>query len=121
MMISLTSGRDYYRDEMYLLYECRSFSFNYTDGKINLWKSTGLYNYNSDSHMDAVSVSNNDLPSLVNNGRLSVKFDGCYFKQTILVRPNNNNVINVYVVYKIHPISRFRSDLIQFRMRYLVA
>ena len=71
--------------------------------------------------MDAVSVSNNDLPSLVNNGRLSVKFDGCYFKQTILVRPNNNNVINVYVVYKIHPISRFRSDLIQFRMRYLVA
>ena len=71
--------------------------------------------------MDAVSVSNNDVPSLVNNGRLSVKFDGCYFKQTILVRPNNNNVINVYVVYKIHPISRFRSDLIQFRMRYLVA
>ena len=24
---ALTSGRDYYRDEMYLLYECRAFSF----------------------------------------------------------------------------------------------
>ena len=41
---------------------------------------------------------------------MSVKFQGCYFKQTILVKPNNNSVINVYVVYKLDPISRFRSD-----------
>ena len=95
---------------MYMLYECRAFSFNYTSSKINQWKSTGLYNFNSDSHIDAVAVSNNDLPSLVNNGRLSVKFDGCYFKQTILVKPNDNKVINVYIVYKLYPISRFRSD-----------
>ena len=32
---ALTSGRDYYRDMMYLLYECRAFSFNYTTNKIN--------------------------------------------------------------------------------------
>ena len=107
---ALTSGRDYYRDMMYLLYECRAFSFNYTSSKINQWKSTGLHNFSSDSHIDAVAVSNNDLPSLVDNGRLSVKFDGCYFKQTILVKPNDNKVINVYIVYKLHPISRFRSD-----------
>ena len=109
---ALISGRDYYRDRdmMYLLYECRAFSFNYTSSKINQWKSTGLHNFSSDSHIDAVAVSNNDLPSLVNNGRLSVKFDGCYFKQTILVKPNNNNVINVYVVYKLYSISKFRSD-----------
>ena len=73
-------------------------------------KSTGLYNFNSDSHIDAVTVSNNDLPSFVNNGRLSVKFDGCYFKQNILVKPNNNNVINIYIVYKLYPLSRFRSN-----------
>ena len=95
---------------VYLLYECRAFSFNYTTSKINQWKSTGLYNFNSDSHMDAVAVNNNDLPSLVNNGRLSVKFDGCYFKRNILVKPNNNNVINIYIVYKLYPTSRFRSD-----------
>ena len=35
---SLTSGRDYYLDKMYLLYECRAFSFKYTSGRINLWK-----------------------------------------------------------------------------------
>ena len=40
---ALTS-RDYYRDKMYLLYECKAFSFKYTSGRINLWKSTGLNN-----------------------------------------------------------------------------
>ena len=96
---------------VYLLYECRAFGFNYTNSKINQWKSTGLYNFNSDSHIDAVAVSNNDFPSLVDNGRLSVKFDGCYFKQTILG--------NVYIVYKLYPVSRFRSDTYMCKMLYL--
>ena len=39
---ALTSGRDYYLDKMYLLYVCKAFSFKYTSGKINLWKSTGV-------------------------------------------------------------------------------
>ena len=56
---TLTSGRDYYRDIMYLLYECRAFSFNYTSSKINQWKSTGLHNFSSDSHIDAVAVITN--------------------------------------------------------------
>ena len=33
---ALTSGRDYYRDKMYLLYECKAFSFKYTSGRVNL-------------------------------------------------------------------------------------
>ena len=41
---ALTSGRDYYLDKMYLLYESKAFSFKYTSGKINLWKSTGVNN-----------------------------------------------------------------------------
>ena len=103
---ALTSGRDYYRDKMYLLYECRAFSFKYTNSKINLWKSTGLNNYTSNSDMDAVSTGTTDLPSLVDNGQMSVKLDGAYFKQTKLIRPNNNNVINICIVYKIEPIFR---------------
>ena len=39
---ALTSGRGYYLDKMYLLYECKAFPFKYTSGKINLWKSMGL-------------------------------------------------------------------------------
>ena len=106
---ALTSGRDYYRDEMYLLYKCRVFSFKHTGDRVNLWKSRGLNNYTRASDMDAVAVSNNDLPSLVDNGRMSVKFAGAYFKQTKLIRPNNNNAVNVYIAHQIDPISNFRN------------
>ena len=98
---------------MYLLYECRAFSFKYTNNKINLWKSTGLNNYTSNSDMDAVSIGRTDLPSLVDNGRMSVKLDGAYFKQTKLIRPNKNNVINIYIVYKIEPIFRVSHYTVQ--------
>ena len=58
------SGRDYYLDKMYLLYECKAFSFKYTSGKINLWKSIGLNNYSRDSDMDAVTVATTSLHHL---------------------------------------------------------
>ena len=79
---ALTSGRDYYLDKMYLSYECKAFSFKYTNNKINLWKSNGINNYTSNSDMDAVSIGATDLTSLVDNGRMSVKLAGAYFKQT---------------------------------------
>ena len=53
---------------MYLVYECQAFSFKYTSGKINLWKSTGVNNYSRDSDMDAVSVATTSLPPLIDNG-----------------------------------------------------
>ena len=60
---------------MYLLYECKDFSFKYTSGRINLWKSTGLNNYSRNSDMDAVSVATASLPSLIDNGRMSVRLE----------------------------------------------
>ena len=61
---------------MYLLYECKAFSFKYTSGKINLWKSTALNKYSRDSDMDAVSVATTRLPPLIDNGRMSVRLEG---------------------------------------------
>ena len=111
---ALTSGRDYYLDKMYLLYECKALSFKYTINKINLWKSNGINNYTSDSDMDAVSKGTTDLPCLVDNGRMSVKLASAYFKQTKLIHPNNNNnVINIYIVYKIEPIFRLSDYTVQ--------
>ena len=98
---------------MYLLYECKAFSFKYTTNKINYWKSNGINNYTSDSDMDAVSIGTTDLPSLVDNGRMSVELDGAYFKQTKLIRPNNNNIINIYIVYKIETIFRVSDYTVQ--------
>ena len=40
---------------------------------------------------------------------MNVKFDGAYFKQTKLIKPNNNNVLNVYCVYSLEPITNLRS------------
>ena len=110
---ALTSGRDYYLDKMYLLYECKAFSFKYTNNKINLWKSNGINNYTRDSDIDAVSKGTTDLPSLVDNGRIRVKLAGAYFKQTKLIHPNNNNVINIYIVYKIEQIFRLSDYTVQ--------
>ena len=104
-----TSGRDYYLNKMYLLYECKSFSFKYASGKINLWKSTGVNNYSRDSDMDAVSVTTTSLPPLIDNGRMSVRLEGAYFKQMRLLRPNNDNIVNIYIVYLIDPISNSRN------------
>ena len=39
---ALTSGRDYYLDKMYLLYECKAFSFKYTKNKIIYGNQMGL-------------------------------------------------------------------------------
>ena len=106
---ALKSGRDYYLDKMYLLYECKAFSFKYTSGKINLWKSTGVNNYSRDSDMDAVSVATTSLPPLIDNGRMSVRLEGAYFKQMRLLCPNNDNIVNIYIVYLIDPISNSRN------------
>ena len=106
---ALTSGRDYYLDKMYLLNECKAFLCKYASGKINLWKSTGLNTYRRDSDMDVVSVTTTSLPPLIDNGRMSVRLEGAYFKQMRLLRPNNDNIVNIYIVYLIDPISNSRN------------
>ena len=58
---------------MYLLYECKFFSFKYNSGKISLWKSTGINNFARNSDMDAVYETTTRLPSLVDNGRMMLK------------------------------------------------
>ena len=81
-----------------------------TEGNlISSWKSTGINNYSTNSNMDAGTGGINS-PNLEDNGRMSVKFDGIYLKQNKLVKPNNNNVINVYIVYKLDTISSTRDD-----------
>ena len=51
--------------------------------------------------MDAVSVATTSLPPLIDNGRMSVGLEGAYFKQMRLLGPNNDNIVNIYIVYLI--------------------
>ena len=59
--------------------------------------------------MDAVSVATTSLPPLIENGRMSVRIEVAYFKQMRLLRPNNDNIVNIYIVYLIDPISNSRN------------
>ena len=59
--------------------------------------------------MDAVSVATTSLPSLIDNGRMSVRLEGAYFKQMRLLPPNNDNIVNIYIVYLIDPRSNSRN------------
>ena len=83
-------------------------SFQFTGGKISTWKSTGIFNYLGNSNMNAVGNISGNSPDLKNDGRMHVYLSGNYFKQDRTRIPNNNNAIDISVVYKLDPIASSR-------------
>ena len=83
-------------------------SFQFTGNKISTWKSAGIFNYSSESNMNALGDSGRDLPDIKNDGRMYVYLSGNHFQQNKVIIPNNGNVMNIYCVYEIHPISSSR-------------
>ena len=110
--LSFNRGLFFYLQQSYLVYECRRWSFTFdsnNNNKIKLWKSTGIKNLIRNSDMDAVGDSGNDLPNIKNDGRMYVYLSDNYFKQNKVVIPKTNfNVINIYCVYELQPISSLR-------------
>ena len=106
--LSFNRGFFFYTDRSYLVYDCRMGSFQFTGSKVSTWKSTGIFNYSSDSNMNAVGDSGGDLPDIKNDGRMYVYLSGNHFQQNKVIIPNNDNVINIYYVYEIQPISSSR-------------
>ena len=62
--------------------------------------------------MDAASVATTSLPPLIEDGRMRVRLEGAYFKQMRLLSPNNDNIVNIYIVYLIDPISNSKNTII---------
>ena len=100
----------FYTDRSYLVYDSKMGSFPFTGSKISTWKSTGIFNYSSDSNMNAVGDSRGDLPDIKNDGRIYVYLSGKHFQQNKVIIPNNENVINIYCVYEIQPIASSRDS-----------
>ena len=84
-------------------------SFNFNRKKTSKWKSTGIFIYSDDSSMKGIEDTKTKLPELKNDGRMHVYLQGNHFQQNNVIIPNNNNVINIYVVYKLDPISSTRN------------
>ena len=103
-------GFFFYKGQTYLKYECKieSFGFGLTSKDISEWKSTGIYNYSSDSNMNAFANAKSNLPNLKNDGRMHAHLSGNHFQQNKVIIPNNNNAINIYCVYKLDPIASSR-------------
>ena len=98
--ISYFRGKDYYLNS-WLLFK-RSFnSFTTGSNSLHIEKRKSIGS-NNDSEVIAVKNTSNNAPKIsISNEIISVKFsDGDYFKQEKLdyIR---NNVINIYIVYKL--------------------
>ena len=108
--LSFNRGFFFYTDRSYLVYDCKmgSFGFGLTSKDISEWKSTGIYNYSSDSNMNAFANPKSNLPNLKNYGRMHVYLSGNRFQQNKVIIPNNNKAINIYNVYKLDPIASSR-------------
>ena len=61
--------------------------------------------------MNSIEDTKTNLPILKNNKETNVLLQGNYFQQNnnIIIPNNNKNVINIYVVYKLDPISSNRN------------
>ena len=59
--------------------------------------------------MKAVGDSHLDLSIIENNGRMNLKFEANYFVKSKVIHPNDNKVVNIYIVYRLDPICNFRS------------
>ena len=105
--LSFNRGFFFYTDRSYLVYDCKMGSFQFTGSKISTWKSRGIFNYSSDSNMNAVGDSGGDLPD-IKMYRMYVYLSGNNFQQNKVIIPNNDNVINIYCVYEIQPIASSR-------------
>ena len=109
--LSFNRGFFYYLQQSYLVYECKVNSFAFNGKKITNWKSTGIFNYSDYYAVNGIEDTKTNLLLLKNNKETYVLLQGNYFQQNneIIIPNNNENVINVYVVYKLDPISSTRN------------
>ena len=72
------------------------------------WKPKDIYDNSNKNVLNSVQNTKTVAPDTKNiNGQLYVSFNGNYFEQDPITTPNN--VINIYVVYKLDPIGSTRN------------
>ena len=106
---SFARGFFSYTQSSNLVYECKVNSMKFDISGISEWKPKDIYDSLNKKVLNSVgntkTVSHNIKRNI--NGQLHVSFNGNYFKQNPTTIPNN--VINIYVVYKLDPISSTRN------------
>ena len=113
--LSIFRGFFFYLQQNHLVYECKVDSFIFDNKKILKWRSTGIFNYSEYYSMKGIENTKKEMSILKNDERMYVYLQGNHFQQNNAFTSNNdhainNNVINVYCVYKLDPIASSRDD-----------
>ena len=108
--ISFNRGFFYYLQQSNLVYECKIDSFIFDNKNISKWRSTGVLNISDYYSMNGIKNTKNEAPILKNDEKMYVYLKGCHFQQNnVLTKTNNHvindNVINIYIVYKLDSIT----------------
>ena len=113
MGISICRGFFFYLQQSHLVYQCKIDSFNFDNKKILNWQSTGIFNYSDYYSVKGIEDTKKELRIFKNDERMYVYLQGSHFQQNnVLTSYNNdvinNDVINIYIVYKLDPIASVR-------------
>ena len=108
--ISFNRGFFYYLQQNNLVYECKVNSFIFNNKKISKWESTGVLNRSDYYSMNGIKDTKNETPILKNDEKMYVYLKGSHFQQNNVLTSNNDhvindNVVNIYIVYKLDPIT----------------
>ena len=100
----------YYLQQNNLVYECKVNSFIFSNKKISKWESAGVLNRSDYYSMNGIKDTKEETPILKNNEKMYVYLKGSHFQQNNVLTSNNNhvindNVVNIYIVYKLDPIT----------------
>ena len=111
--ISIFRGFFFYLQQNHLVYECKVDSFNFDNKKILKWKLTGIFNYSDYYSMKGIEDTKQETAIIKNDERMYVYLQGSHFQQNNVLTLNNdhvinNNIINIYIVYKLDPIASIR-------------
>ena len=106
--ISFVRGFISYTQNSNLVYECKVSSMKPSFYGILEWKPKDIYDNSNKNVLNSAQNTKSVAPDIKNiNGQLYVSFNGNYFEQDPITIPNN--VINIYIVYKLDPISSTRN------------
>ena len=108
--LSFNRGFFYYLQKCDFVYECKLSSFDANiNKKRSKWKSAGIFDYISNTNMIAVKNASGELPNIKADDGVYVYLSGNHFQQDIL-QNFNNDLIDIYCVYKLDPISSSRDN-----------
>ena len=111
--LSFNRGFFFYLQQNHLVYECKVGSFIFNNKNISKWESRGVFNSSDYYSMNGIENTKTEMPILKNNERLYVYLQSNHFQQNnVLTSSNdhvlNENVVNIYIVYKLDPLASTR-------------